>query len=162
MTACAAIYSNKGPLDLPISSIVESYKCGKMRTVMMLRYSNDAVVRAAPPDIKTGRKWKAIEETDRRISALQHCDIVGATHSSTEGLGIRRFRTFSSLNPKERRDAVIDHTKRVEEEKRYVRLVQSSQQGQCVAWQEKVLERKLSWNDLWNWDEARSPANLFR
>ena len=53
--------------------------------------------------------------------------------------------------------------------------MQSSLQGQCVAWQEKVLERKLSWNDLWNWDEARisflirsvydmlpSPVNLFR
>ena len=175
MTSCAAIYSNKGPLDLPIPSIVESYKCGKVRTVMMLRYSNDAVVRAAPPDIKTDRKWEATEETDRHISALQNCDIVGATQPSTEGLGLRRFRPFSSLNSKKRRDAVVDQRKRVEEEKRFVRLVQSSQQGQCVAWQEKVLERKLSWNDLWNWDEARisflirsvydmlpSPANLFR
>ena len=175
MTSWAAIYSNKGPLDLPIPSVVESYKCGKVRTVMMLCYSNDAVVRAAPPDIKTGRKWKATEETDRHISALQNCDIVGATQSSIEGLGIRRLRHFSSLNPKERRDAVADQTKRVEEEKRYVRLVQSRLQGQCVAWQEKVLEGKLSWNDLWNWDEARisflirsvydmlpSPANLFR
>ena len=153
MTSGAAIYSNKGPLDLPIPSIVQSYKCGKVRTVIMLCYSNDAVVRAAPPYIKTGRKWKATEETDRRISALQHCDFVGATQSSSEGLGIRRFRPFPSFNRKERRDAVVDQTKRVEEEKRYVRLVQSSQQGQCVAWQEKVLERKLSWNDLWNWDE---------
>ena len=142
------MYSNKGPLDLPIPSIVESYKCGKVRTVMMLRYFNDAVIRAAPPDIKTGRKWKATEETDRYISALQNCDIVGATQSSTEDLDLRRFRPFSSLNPKERRDAVVDQTKRVEEEKKYVPLVQSSQQGQCVAWQEKVLERKLSWNDL--------------
>ena len=98
---CAAICSNKGPLDL------ESYKCGKVRTVMMLRYSNDAVVRAAPPDIKTNRKWKATEETDRHISALQNCDIVGATQSSTEGLGLRRFRPFSSLNSKERSDAVL-------------------------------------------------------
>ena len=174
MTSCAVIYSNKGPLDLPIPSIVESYKCRKVRAVMMLRYSNDAVVRAAPPDIKTGCKWKATEETDRCISVLQHCDIVGATQSSTEGLGIRRFRPFSSLNPKERRDAVVDQTKRVEEEKRYVHLVQSSQQGQYVAWHEKVFQRKLNWNDLWNWDEARisflirsvydmlpSPANLF-
>ena len=98
---CAAICGNKGPLDL------ESYKCGKVRTVMMLRYSNDTVVRAAPPDIKTSRKWKATEETDRHISALQNCDIVGATQSSTEGLGLRRFRPFSSLNSKERSDAVL-------------------------------------------------------
>ena len=133
MTSCAGMYSNKGPLDLPIPPIVESYKCGKVRTVMMLRYSNDAVVRAAPPDIKTDRKWEATEETDRHISALQNCDIVGATQPSIEGLGLRRFRPFSSLNSKKRRDAVVDQRKRVEEEKRFVRLVQSSQQGQCVA-----------------------------
>ena len=44
MTTSAALYTNNGPLKLPIPSIVEIYKCGKVRTIMMLRYSNDEAI----------------------------------------------------------------------------------------------------------------------
>ena len=54
-------------------------------------------------------------------------------------------------------------------------LVQCSQQGQCLRWEEPVIEKKLFWKELWAWELARqnflmkstydtlpSPANLVR
>ena len=40
-----AIYGRKSQLQLPIVSIVEEYKAGKVRTIMMLRYSRDLITR---------------------------------------------------------------------------------------------------------------------
>ena len=37
----SSLYRQKGALQLPLSSIVEIYKAGKVRTVMMLRESRD-------------------------------------------------------------------------------------------------------------------------
>ena len=54
-------------------------------------------------------------------------------------------------------------------------LVQCSQQGQVLRWEENVIERKLSWTEVWNWSTSRlsflvrstydvlpSPVNLVR
>ena len=41
----ASLYRSRGALQLPITSIVEVYKTGKIRTVMMLRESMDSSIR---------------------------------------------------------------------------------------------------------------------
>ena len=43
----------------------------------------------------------------------------------------------------------------MEAEKRDVHLVQCAQQGQVVRWEENVIERKLSWTEIWNWSTSR-------
>ena len=68
----------------------------------------------------------------------------------------------------------MNEVKWMERERRYVHLVQCSQQGQCLR-EELVIGRKLSWKELWAWEPARlsflvkstydmvpSPANLVR
>lgn len=60
-------------------------------------------------------------------------------------------------------------------QRRYTHLVQQSVQEQCVSWEEKVIERKVSWQEIWQWEPARtsflirstydmlpSPTNLVR
>ena len=44
-----ALYGKGIPLELLITSIVEEYKAGKLRTVMMLRYSKDQTIRDDQP-----------------------------------------------------------------------------------------------------------------
>lgn len=45
-----------GVLSLPISRLMEEYKCAKVRLDMMLRVSRDTVVRDTAPTLATGKK----------------------------------------------------------------------------------------------------------
>ena len=155
VTNNSALYRSKGALQLPLTSIVEIYKAGKVRTVMMLRDSSDPVIRNNPPDVKTARKWKAEEETDLLISTLKHRDIVGAVQTNRKGIGSDPFKPFSSMTRKERREAVTSELKNTEAARRELHLIQCAQQGQIVRWEEKVVERKLTWTEIWDWTTSR-------
>ena len=145
----SALYRSKVALQLPITSIVEIYKAGKVRTVMMLRDSKDHEIRNNPPDVITSMKWKAEDETDSIIADLKQQDIVGAVQNDRKGLGSDPMKPFSTMNQKERRIAVSGKIKDRESEKREVHLIQCAQQGQVVRWggergrTEAKLERNL-------------------
>ena len=51
----AALYGKGIPLELPITSLVEEYKAGKVRTVMMQRYSKDQSTEMIPRRCEQGR-----------------------------------------------------------------------------------------------------------
>ena len=142
-------------MQLPLTSIVEIYKGGKVRAVMMLRDSSNPKIRESLPDVITARKWKAEEETDRLLSTLKHRDIVGAIQTDRRGIDADPFKPFSTMTRKERRDAVSSELMVTEAERRELHLIQCAQQGQVVRMDEKVLERKLSWNEVWNWTTSR-------
>ena len=79
VTNSSALYRSKGSLQLPLTSIVEIYKTGKVWTVMMLKESKDNTIASYQPEVRTGRKWNAEEKTEICIMSLEHRDIVGAT-----------------------------------------------------------------------------------
>ena len=152
----AALYGKGIPLELPITSIVEEYKAGKVRTVMMLRLSKDSTIRENPPEVKTGKRWSAEQEADRAEAELMHRDIVGAVQSGRQGVGINHFTPFCMSSDKEKRDAVVATVRGHEQESNRLHLVRCPQQGQCLSWQELVVDRKLSWKELWKWEPART------
>ena len=100
----SAFYRQQGAIQLPLTSIVEIYKAGKVMTVMMLRESRDEVIHSDPPNIRTARKWKAEDATDEIISSLNHRDIVGAVQGANlkERAGCKPFKPFSTMTQKER------------------------------------------------------------
>ena len=172
-----ALYRKQGALQMPLTSIVEIYKAGKVRTVMMLRDSRDQQIRDNPPEVRSARKWKAEEATDECISILKHRDIVGSAQKSDDrsGLGTKQFKPFSTMSPREKRAATTTCVSTLEAEKREVKLVECAQQGQLLKWQEEVVERKIGWKEIWEWSTSRisflvratydvlpSPANLVR
>ena len=112
---------------------------------MMLRYAKDQEIRDNPPEVRTGKKWIAEEEVERAMGNLMHRDNVGAVQNDRKGLGMQSFKPFYQSSANERRDSVVNEVKRCERERRHVHLVQCSRQGQCVRWEEHVVERKLSW-----------------
>ena len=173
----SALYRQQGALYLPLTSITEIFKAGKVRTVMMLRESRDQEIRDDPPDVRTARKWKAEEATAEIISTLKHRDIVGAVQGTDAkaGVGCNPFKPFCTMNQKERRKAATECVATIEAEKRELHLVQCSQQGQLLQWQENVVERKIGWKEIWEWSTSRlsfllratydvlpSPVNLVR
>ena len=175
MLNSAALYRKRGSLQLPVTSIAEIYKCGKVRTVMMLRESTDASISEDPPTVNTARKWIAETETDLALSSLKHRDIMGLTQTNRKGLGFGSFKPFVNMDQKERRDAVVDTIKKGEAEKWELHLINCAQQGQMTRWEHNVVERKLSWQEVWKWTASRmsfllkskydvllSPADLVR
>ena len=175
VTNTSALYRTSGALQLPLTSITKIYKAGKVRTVMMLRDSSDPEIRSNPPEVKTAKKWKAEDEVDNAISVLKHRDIVGSVQTDRKGIGSDPFKPFSAMTSKERRVAISSTVKAGEAEKRELHLIQCSQQGQMVRWEDKVIERKLSWKEIWSWTTSRlsflvrstydvlpSPTNLVR
>ena len=175
MLNSAALYRNRGSLQLPVTAITEIYKCGNIRTVMMLRESKDTSISSNPPTVNTARKWVAETETDQALAALKHRDIMGLTQTNRKGLGFGSFKPFVNMNQKERRDAVVDTIKKGEAERWELHLINCAQQGQMTRWEHNVVERKLSWQEVWKWTASRmsfllkstydvlpSPANLVR
>ena len=64
MLTTSALYGRSSPLKLPITSITEEFKAGKIRTVMTLRYSRDEKIKKDPPEVRTRKKWSAETTTD--------------------------------------------------------------------------------------------------
>ena len=175
ITNTSALYRQKGALQLPLASIVEIYKAGKIRTVMMLRESKDQKISDNPPEVRTARKWKAEVAADEIISTLEHGDIVGPAQSGRLGLGNGDFRPFRKMSQRERRTAAAGQVQKIEAEMREVHLIQCAQQGQVTRWEEHTEERRLGWSEVWKWNTSRlsfllrstydvlpSPANLVR
>ena len=88
---------------------------------------------------------------------------------------MQNFKPFSMSNTREKRDAVVKEVRKRDQEGRYLHLARCSQQGQCIRWEEHVVERKIGWKELWEWERARTsflirstydamptPANLVR
>ena len=122
---------NQDLLTLPLASIKEELKAGKVRTVMMLRYSRDDTIRNNPPEVRTGKKWSAESTVNNLIDQVEHKDIVGSVQTTRYGLG-QNFKPFSSSRAVEKRKAVVNELRSNEEDERKAKLVQCSVQGQCI------------------------------
>ena len=59
-----ALYSRQAKLRLPLRSVMEEYKVGKVRSQMMQKHSGDSFVRDSGIQVKSGRKWKAAAATE--------------------------------------------------------------------------------------------------
>ena len=107
MTTSAALYKNNGALELPTASLVEQFKCGKVRTILMLRDSRDHTISSNPPKLNTLKQWNAEEATANAAVELQERDLIGAVCSHSRGLGFGTFKPSILMTSEERRKATI-------------------------------------------------------
>ncbi len=89
----------KGNLQLPISSLVEEFKIGKVRLHMMMKDSADEIIRKAYPEIKSGINQEA--ECSLRIKDI---------------IGVMKLAVFSKVGAKGKRDMVTEEVRMFEEE----------------------------------------------
>ena len=81
-----ALYSSTSKLMIP-TSLVEEFKVVKSRMYMMMWVPKDPVVRAAQPDVDSGRNWKVAEAVEEAKSRLWMKEVVGAVQQDRRGLG---------------------------------------------------------------------------
>lgn len=148
------LYGN-GALSLPISSLVEEYKCAKTRVEMTLTESRDPCVRDAAPNLATGRKWKPSAAVAVAKTTLRHRDIVGRVQHGRGGLGLEATTpAWQKATPSERRHMVVEEVRNQEEAARCAKAVSQAQQGRWMRW-EGVERRKITWNEMWSMEANR-------
>lgn len=109
-----------------ISSLVEEFKCTKVRLEMTLSESWDRSIqmRRTTSNIRMEKGWQA-------KSSLQHVNIVGHVEQGRGGLGLCQGRTrWKKATPSERRKLVILEVRHQEEAARHAKAVTQAQQGQ--------------------------------
>ena len=61
---------------------------------------------------------------------------------------MNKKKWWSQANGKDRRDMVFQEVRNEEDNKRLIKGVEQSQQGQWTSWGE-ALQRSITWNDIW-------------
>jgi len=80
------LYVN-GAISLSISSLVEEYKCAKVRLELTLNESQDPLVHSAAPTLATRRKLKLGTAVVDAKTIFRHWEIVGMSNREGEALG---------------------------------------------------------------------------
>ena len=119
-----AMYCRQANLKLPLKSIMEEFKSGKVRLQMMLDDSKDKVIKSLNPTLKTGRKWKVKDTIISVKKNLAFKEVTGLTQTGRQGLGVNEQKWWSQTNGKDRRDMVIQEVRNEEENKRLIKGVQ--------------------------------------
>ena len=147
-----ALYSKSARLRLPLSSIAEEYKVGKIRTQLMISNSADPNIREINPQIRSGRKLKAQEEIRKSEETLKFEEIRGQIQHDRHSVGWNHFTRWSKASAPVRASLVVQERRREIESDRISKAVQQAQQGQWTTW-EDVVQR--SWHEMWNMSPLR-------
>jgi hypothetical protein len=147
MLTDVALYCKSSKLRLPMASVVEEYKVGKVRLAMMLRQSKDEAIARSEPVVETGKRWRAEEATDKAVADAKWREIQGAVQRGRSGLGSSKMKWFSKVGSKGKRELVIDCVRGEEDNARMCKAAQQGVQGAWVSWEE-VDQRVVSWETL--------------
>lgn len=168
-----ALYSKRSKLQLPLVSLVEEFKVGKIRLQSMLLESKDHYIRDDPPELQSGQKWKVADAMVSTSEMLRFNEVCGVARAGRRGLGMEAIsRVREQDKSAESRRLREIEMRNLEEESRLVMAAQQGQQGRWLNW-EGVEQRVVSWDDWWKmshyhlkfllqcaYDVAASPANL--
>ncbi|GFN97769.1 reverse transcriptase [Plakobranchus ocellatus] len=88
-----AMYYCKAMLRRPLKSIVEEYKCGKVRLMTMHENSEVPAVRSLQPHLRTFRKRKG---------GLKMKKVIGLTQTGRKGLGSEGIKWWSKAEGKDK------------------------------------------------------------
>lgn len=167
------LYGNSNKVTIPFNSISEEFKVTRARELLQYRESRDPKVSQAGIEVRTGRKWRALEAVDQAESRLRHRALVGSMAVGRAGLGSIPTSDYSKARGKETRDLVQKEVRAGVEELPAYQMVGMRKQGAWTNW-EQAVDRKVTWSELWKaepfrskfliqsvYDVLPSPSNLF-
>ena len=143
-----ALYCRQAKLKSPFKSLVEEFKSGKIRLQMILDDSEDEVIKSLNPTLKIGKKWKVKDTVRSAKDNLAFKEIIGHTQTGRQGFGTNEKQRRSKTSGKNHRNMVIQDVRSEIDNKRFLKGVQQSQQGQWTNWEE-TLQKSITWNDTW-------------
>jgi ubiquitin carboxyl-terminal hydrolase 22/27/51 len=164
-----ALFCQKTPSPLPISSVSTEFKKRKVGAYLQLKESSDITVSENVPLLNTGRKWKVVDAIKDAESDVLISEIRGNTQTGSRGLcSNRRFQNQS------RRKKITSAIGDIDDQNRFSKAVQQALQGRWTRW-ERIVQRDMSFHRLLKsspqllsftigvtYDTVASPANLKR
>ncbi|KAL7372628.1 hypothetical protein ABVT39_019614 [Epinephelus coioides] len=112
-------------------------------------------VQNAKAHVRTGRNWDAAKAVNQAITHLKHLEVVGFQQQGRAGFSWGPTpKMWSKASRKERKDLVISEVVKIEEESYKIKAVSQQQQGRWTTW-EGVVNRTISWADMWRMPQAR-------
>ena len=148
------LYSRSSKLVLPFKEVEEEFKATKVRGLVTLQSSKDEKARETWLEMSQGTGWSAEEATTKAREALKHQEVLGIVCEGRRGLGNYQAEFWSKSSSKQRRDKIVNEIRKEEENKRRAKAVQQASQGRWTTW-ETAIERKLTWNDIWEKDQGK-------
>ena len=147
-----AIYIRKQQLTLPIHSILEEYKPETLKTVIfgaqkLMKFEEGTHILEMESDNRSQWSNWQIETSRYGWNRLKQKE---------EDLVSTSYKLFYLSPGKGKQNNVIKKVRWVEQAERYLHLAKYNQQGQCIRWEEEVIEQKISWKEIWE----SKPATL--
>ena len=140
------LYYKQAKLRLPLKSIEEEFKSGKIRLQMMRDDSKNETIKSLKPTLKTGKKWK-VRETISAKDNFAFKEIIEHTQTGRQGFGTNEKQWWSTTSSKNCWHMVIQDVRSEVDDKRFLKGVQQSQQGQWTNWEE-TSQKFITWNDI--------------
>ena len=103
----------------PMKSHVEEFRLGKARFFLIVRNSEDPLVKIAQPTIITGRKWGAKFAVDTAKSSLKMKDEIGSVTSGKARINLHPHGGWSKETTKNKRRMVSEEIHHFKESRRF-------------------------------------------
>ena len=152
--SAVGLYSKMSNLKLPLSSIIEEYKVGKIKGKMQLRESKYETVAKADIRISGSRKWSVQKNVEEAESRVRMKDLIGTVRQGQKGLEVTDRARWSETSGKERTDLVLQEVRAHEEDGRKVNAVAMATQDAWTRW-ESLMPRDLKWGEILKMEPLR-------
>ena len=84
--------------------------------------------------MKTGRKWKVKDTIIRAKENLSFKEVIGLTQIGRQGLRGNEKKWWSQTTGKDHHDMLIQEVRNEDDNKKHIKGVQQSKQGQWTSW----------------------------
>ena len=149
------LFNTESSVRLPLDSLQDTWKVEKCRLQQTYTSSQDEVILALQPLVRSGRKWKATEELEEAASDVR-CEVVRGMipPHPRAGIGFGEWRRpWEKLSDRERRGVVIERVRERIDQERTVESFQLEVQGLWLGWREEVVPMEFSWRSLFDMEE---------
>ena len=96
------LYTSSRNLQLPLSSLTEGFKIGKV-PLHLMKHSANELIRKVYSGIKSGTKWSAFKAAQEAECCLRIKDIIGVTPTKRVRLSSTSNKVLSKVDPKGRK-----------------------------------------------------------
>ena len=149
------LFNKETSVCLPLDSLLDVWKVEKCRLQQALLASEDEVVVAVHPLIRSGRKWKVEKELAEAESDVRCESVRGMIPPHPRaGIGFGDWgRPWEKLGEKEKRAAVVDRVKKKLNQEKTVGCLDLEVQGLWLAWREEVVPMDFRWKSMFEMGE---------
>ena len=150
------LFSHTSSVALPIDSLTDTWKLEKCRLLQSYQTSQDDLIRAVQPQVRSGRAWKAdveLHEAERDLV----CEAVRGMIQphGRAGIGFGEWKKpWEKMSEREQQREVLQRVKENIRKERGIEAGSLEMQSRWGEWRDKVTETDMSWHTLFKYGDS--------